>query len=335
MPHATKPQVLVLDKIALATPLFDELSQKYDMIPLSSTTRSEFLEDCKTKYAGASAIYRHFKGPATKVTGLFDEELVAGLPPSVNFICHNGAGYDQIDVDACTAHSIQVSNVPTAVDGATADTALFLLLGAIRQFGVAQSSMRSGSFNAGLPLSNDPFGKTVGIVGMGGIGRAFAARVKALGMSVQYYNRNRLEPELEAGAKYVSMEELLTTSDVVSLNLPLNAKTKHTIGKEEFKKMKKSAILINTARGGVIDEAAMVEALNSGEIAGVGLDVFENEPTISQGLLDSPKAFMLPHVGTLTVETQAEMEAVCLRNIDTGIQTGKLSFVVAEQKGKF
>lgn len=136
---------------------------------------------------------------------------------------------------------------------------------------------------------------------MGGIGRAFARRARALGMTIVYHNRNRLSPDLEDGASYVSsLDELLSTSDVVSLNLPLNAKTRHTIGREQFKRMKKSAILINTARGPVVDEKALVDALEQGEIAGCGLDVYENEPKIEEGLVKlerEGKAFLLPHVG--------------------------------------
>lgn len=116
-------------------------------------------------------------------------------------------------------------------------------------------------------------------------------------MQVQYYNRNRLSPELEQGARYVSFDQLLETSDVVSLNLPLSAKTKHTMGRDQFRQMKKTAVLINTARGGVVDELALVEALESGEITGCGLDVFEDEPKVQEGLLKSGKAFLLPHVG--------------------------------------
>lgn len=185
MSSASKPSILLLDEITLATPLLSELRQRYDLIPLTSTTRAEFLSDCSTKYADASAIYRHFNRVSKGVTGLFDKELVAGLPSSIKFICHNGAGYDQIDVVACTEKGIQVSNVPTAVDGATADTALFLLLGALRQFGKAQANLREGKFNKGLKLSNDPQGKVLGVVGLGGIGRAFAARCRTLGMTVQ------------------------------------------------------------------------------------------------------------------------------------------------------
>ncbi|POY71742.1 hypothetical protein BMF94_5103 [Rhodotorula taiwanensis] len=334
-----KPVVLLMDEIKLAGDLLRDLSQKWEVQPLSSTNRSQFIDDCRTKYGHAQGIYRHFKGPSTKVTGLFDAELVAALPDSLKFIAHNGAGYDQINVDACTKRRIQVSNVPVAVDGATADTALFLMLGALRQFGKAQHNLRDGAFNAGLPLSNDPEGKTLGIVGMGGIGRAFARRARALGMSIVYHNRNRLSPDLEDGATYVSsLDELLSTSDVVSLNLPLNAHTKHTMGAEQFRRMKGSAILINTARGGVVDEKALVAALEQGEIVGCGLDVYENEPRIEEGLLrleKEGKAFLLPHVGTLTVETQREMESVCLRQLDHGFKTGKFRFWVPEQKGQF
>lgn len=146
----------------------------------------------------------------------------------------------------------------------------------------------------------------LGIVGMGGIGRAFAKRARALGMSVVYHNRNRLSPSLEDGATYLSsLDELLSAADVVSLNLPLNAHTKHTMSAPQFKRMKDSAVLINTARGGVVDEAALVEALQRGEIAGCGLDVYEDEPKIHEGLLrlEGTKAFLLPHVGCVLLSS--------------------------------
>lgn len=218
-------------------------------------------------------------------------------------------------------------------DNPTADTATFLLLAVLRQFAKALNEARAGSFHKNLPLSNNPTGKILGILGMGGIGRAFAQRAKALGMTVQYHNRNRLSPDLEQGAKYVSRDELLSTSDVVSLNLPLNAATKHTMSTAEFKAMKSSAILINTARGAVVDEPALIAALESGEIAGAGLDVYENEPTIPTQLLQHPNAVCLPHIGTLSYETQKEMEAFCIRNLKAGLATGKLANVVPEQKG--
>ncbi|GAA5825695.1 hypothetical protein JCM11251_000340 [Rhodosporidiobolus azoricus] len=332
-----RPQVLLADKITLAQSVYEELKEQVDFIPLASSSREEFISDCKTKYQDAQALYRHFNRDSNKILGKYDDELLSALPEGLQFIASNGAGYDAIDVTAATSRRIQVANVPTVVDAPTADTALFLLLGALRQFGRAQQNLRDGKWHAGLGLSNDPAGKVLGIVGMGGIGRAFAHRARSLGMSIIYHNRNQLSRELEDGATYVSsLDELLTTADVVSLNLPLNAKTKHTMGAEQFKRMKKSAVLINTARGGVVNEQALVDALEQGEIAGCGLDVYEVEPNgVHEGLLKSEKAFLLPHVGTLTVETQREMEAVCLRNIVHGLETGKLSFTVPEQKGVF
>jgi len=137
-----------------------------------------------------------------------------------------GAGYDQIDVPVCTAHNIRVSNVPTAVDDATADTAVFLTLGALRGFNLPLINLRKGLFRGETPppLGHDPQGKVLGILGMGGIGRNMAKKLRAFGMSVQYYNRNKLSEDLEDGAKYVEFEELLKTSDVISLNLPLNVR---------------------------------------------------------------------------------------------------------------
>ncbi|GAA6051351.1 hypothetical protein JCM3770_004496 [Rhodotorula araucariae] len=336
---SSRPKVLLADPVHLAQPLLKQISADWDVVSLDSSSREGFLADCRAgKYDGVRAMYRHFKGASTKVTGLLDPELVQALPESLQFIAHNGAGYDQINVQACTERNIQVSNVPVAVDGATADTALFLMLGALRQFNVAQANLRAGKFNAGLEMSHDPEGKVLGIVGMGGIGRAFAKRARALGMTVVYHNRNRLAPALEDGAVYVaSLDELLAAADVVSLNLPLNAHTRHTVSEAQFKRMKRTAVLINTARGGVVDEQALVDALEQGEIAACGLDVYEDEPKIHEGLLrlEGSKAFLLPHVGTLTVETQREMESVCLRQIRAGLETGKLPFTVPEQNGQF
>ncbi|WVQ85769.1 hypothetical protein IAT38_007936 [Cryptococcus sp. DSM 104549] len=334
-----KPKVLFLDAIKLAKPQFNAFTKVATVVPNTSTSREEFLEDLKTKYPDVTGIYRHFKASESiRVTGRFDEELVSRLPKSLKFIAHNGAGYDQIDIPSCSSHSIQVSNVPTAVDGATADTAMFLLLGALRNFSRALAHARAGTFNSQLPLSHDPAGKVLGIVGMGGIGSALARRAAPFGMTVQYHNRRRVsaEKEREIGARYVeSLDELLATSDVVSLNLPLTAGTKHLISDAAFAKMKPTAVLVNTARGPIVDEAALVRALETGEIAGCGLDVYEDEPRITPELLEHPNALCLPHVGTVTVETQTEMEAVCLRNLEHGLQTGKLAFTVPEQADLF
>jgi glyoxylate reductase len=186
------------------------------------------------------AAYRTFQSVA--ITGLIDEDLVSILPKSLKFIAHNGivfienlrnwgtnwigtgAGYDQIDVHACTKYDIRISNVPTAVDDATADTNIFLILGALRGFNTSMMALRNGHWKGSPPppLGHDPQGKVLGILGMGGIGRNLMKKASVFGMTTQYYNRTKLSEELSGGAKYVSFEELLKTSDVLSLNLPLN-----------------------------------------------------------------------------------------------------------------
>ena len=161
-----------------------------------------------------------------------------------------------------------------------------------------------GKWRGNFALGHDPKNKTLGILGMGGIGSAVATRAKAFGMKIQYHNRRQLPPNEENGATYVTFEELLKTSDVLSLNLALNPKTKHIIGKPEFDQMKDGVIIVSTARGALIDEAALVDALKSGKVWTVGLDVFEEEPKIHPGLLECDNAVLLPHVGTATYETQ-------------------------------
>jgi glyoxylate reductase len=246
------------------------------------------------------------------VTGKIDGELLDALPRSLRFICHNGAGYDQVDVHACTAHNIRVSNTPTAVDDATADIGIFLLLGALRNLAVGMAAIRAGEWRGStLPaLGHDPQGKVLGVLGMGGIGRNMAAKARAFGMKIRYHNRTRLESEIEAelGAEYVGFDELLAESDVLSLNLPLNANTRHIISQKEFAKMKRGIVIVNTARGAVIDEAALVEALDSGQVSSAGLDVYEQEPSVHPGLLSNPRVLLVPHMGTWTVETETKME---------------------------
>ena len=194
-------------------------------------------------------------------------------------------------------------------------------------------SVRKGEWRGpGYGLGHDPKRKTLGILGMGGIGQAVAARAKPFGVTVQYHNRNRLPGEQEQGAKYVSFEELLKTSDVLSLNLALNANTRHIISKPQFDMMKDGVCIVNTARGPIIDEAALVDALNSGKVGSAGLDVFEEEPKIHPGLLENTNAFLLPHLGTSTWETQRDMELLVIENMKSAIEGKGLITPVPEQK---
>lgn len=210
---------------AQAREKWDALSSLAELVTPSERSRAEFIEACKSgKYDGVTVAYRTFG--SVSITGLWDEELVSAVPKSLKFLCHNGAGYDQVDVHACSARDppIKVSNVPTAVDDATADTNMFLILGALRGFNTSMFALRESKWKGHPPppLGHDPEGKTLGILGMGGIGRNLKKKAEAFGMRVVYHNRRKLSDELSGGAPYVGFEELLKTSDVLSLNLPLN-----------------------------------------------------------------------------------------------------------------
>ncbi|KXH53099.1 D-isomer specific 2-hydroxyacid dehydrogenase [Colletotrichum nymphaeae SA-01] len=335
----SKPIVLQLGRIEHAHDTWASLADVAQIIKPKATNRAEFLEECKSgALDGVKAIYRTFA--SVHITGRIDAELVAALPSSVDFICHNGAGYDQIDIPACTSRSpnpILVSNTPTAVDDATADIAIFLILGALRNLNASILSIRDGKWKGQPPppLGRDPQGKILGILGMGGIGRNMAKKARAFGMEVRYFNRTRLEGHLEeeCGASYVDFETLLKESDVVSLNLPLNAHTRHIISTPQFDLMKPGVVVVNTARGAVIDEAALVSALDSGKVASAGLDVFENEPEVHPGLLANPNVLIVPHMGTWTLETSVKMEKWAIGNVRRAVTEGKLDSIVVEQKG--
>ncbi|EHL01238.1 putative 2-hydroxyacid dehydrogenase UNK4.10 [Glarea lozoyensis 74030] len=225
-----------------------------------------------------------------------------------------GAGYDQIDVNACTKADIRVSNVPTAVDDATADTNMFLILGALRGFNTSLFALRNGHWKGSPPppLGHDPQGKVIGILGMGGIGRNLMKKASAFGMTTQYHNRTKLSDELSGGAKY--------------------KQTRHIISTAEFEKMKKGVVITNTARGAVMNEDALVKALENGQVWSAGLDVFEEEPKVHPGLVGNPHVMLLPHMGTWTVETQTKMEVWCINNVKSAIEKGKLMSPVGEQR---
>ncbi|KAG6062329.1 hypothetical protein E4U32_002534 [Claviceps aff. humidiphila group G2b] len=331
-----KPGVLMLGVINHAHAEFDQLSDVADVTQVTSGNRDEFLRDCDGgKYNNVVAILRTFD--SVQITGRFDAELISHFPPSVRFVCHDGAGYDQIDIEPCTARGISVSNTPKAVDAATANTAIFLILGALRRAWIPQTALREGKWRGASPLGRDPHHLTLGILGMGGIGTATAKRAAALGFKLQYHNRKPVADldsqfSIEAAPRYVSFDDLIKTSDVISVHLPLGPTTKGFIGKKELSAMKDGVIIVNTARGAIIDEAALAESLDSGKVWSVGLDVFENEPEIEPRLIKNPAAVLLPHIGTATTDTQKEMEILAIDNVKGAIANGTLLTQVPEQK---
>lgn len=225
------------------------------------------------------------------------------VPPEVFYTIYERAFTVEFNPDACSG--ISVSNTPGAVDASTANTALYLLLGALRRIHIPTLALRSGQWRGHMGLGHDPEGKTLGILGMGGIGSAVARRAVAFDFKIQYHNRRPVPADQNPfGAKYVDFATLLRTSDAISVHLPLCQSTRGLIGKKEFAMMKEGVVIVNTARGPIIDEKALVEAVQSGKVFGAGLDVYEKEPEVSEGLVGSENVVLLPHVGTATYETQ-------------------------------
>ena len=228
---------------------------------------------------------------------------------------------------------IAVSNTSGAVDASTASTAIYLLLGALRRSYIPSTALRIGRWRGSMQLTHDPEGKLLGILGMGGIGTATAKRAVPFGMRIQYHNRRQVSKEKNVvGAQYVGFEELLRTSDIISIHLPLNSLTKGIIGRREFQMMKPGVVIVNTARGPILDETALVEALDAGTVWGAGLDVYEREPIVHEGLINSDKCVLMPHVGTATLETQKKMEVLVIENLRRAILEGRLKTPVAESR---
>jgi glyoxylate reductase len=251
-------------------------------------------------------------------TDKIDGELLDAAP-TVRLVASVSVGYDHIDVDACTKRGVMATNTPGVLDDSTADLAWGLLMSVARRIVEGDAWTRSGTWT-GLAfdtfLGADVWGKTLGIIGLGRIGREMARRASGFKMRVMYNNRNRAPEAIESElrAEYVGMDDLLRQSDFVSLHVPLMPATRHLISDRSFAKMKPSAFLINTTRGPVVDEGALVAALEGKKIAGAGLDVYEHEPKVHPGLLGRKDVVLAPHIGSATVETRTKMAQLAVDN---------------------
>lgn len=256
------------------------------------------------------------------VADMIDEEICRAIKAKCKIIANYGVGYNQIDIEGATRQGIYVSNTPDVVTDATADLTWTLLLATARRIVECDQFVRSGQkgWHPMNLMGTQVTGKTLGILGGGRIGQAVAQRAKGFRMKVIYTDVRSI-PAFEAATagQYVDKETLLKSADVISIHVPLLPSTRHLFGADAFKLMKKTAILINAARGPIVDEKAMVKALQEGQIAGAGLDVFEHEPNLTEGLSELPNVVLAPHVGTQTTETRIEMAAVCLNNINAAL----------------
>lgn len=336
--------VLRLGPTRFAQQAWSDLVSKnnVNVVETEATNRKQFISELKKgKFANVDFITRTFE--SFKQTGMMDKELLKLIKENtkVKAISHNGAGYDQVDAVECGNLDIQLSNVPSLVDDATADTAVYLLLGAMRNFQLSSENMKKGLWKTqkcgGTPIGHDPEHKILGILGMGGIGRTIRDRLAPFGFSkILYHNRHRLSQDLEKGATYCKTpEELFKEADVISISVPLNKNTKHIINEKSLGLMKDGVFIVNTARGPVIDEVALKKTLKSGKVAAFGADVWENEPNVDAELIGLPNVSCLPHMGTHTVETMKAMEEFVVKNVQTYIDTNRVLTMVPELKDKF
>jgi glyoxylate/hydroxypyruvate/2-ketogluconate reductase len=259
-------------------------------------------------------------GAMATVMDRFDEPLLAQCP-DLRVISNIAVGYNNIDVAACTKRGIRVTNTPGVLDDTTADLAWALLMAAARRIAEGDQHVRAGdwkiAFGVQYFLGQDIHHATLGIVGMGRIGQAIARRARGFDMRVIYHNRNRLPAadEERLGAEWVERERLLAEADFVVVMAPYSSTNHHLIGAAELAKMKPTAILVNTARGGVVDDAALVDALAHGRIAGAGLDVFEGEPKLHPGYRELKNVVMTPHIGSASRATRMTMCRTAMDNM--------------------
>ena len=266
-------------------------------------------------------------GVMATVMDRFDEPLLAQCP-DLEVVSNIAVGYNNVDVAACTRRGIRVTNTPGVLDDTTADLTWALLMAAARRIAEGDACVRAGdwkvAFGVQYFLGRDVHHATLGIVGMGRIGQAVARRARGFDMRVIYHNRNRLSPEEEGrlGAEWVERERLLAEADFVVVMAPYSPATHHLIGAAEIAKMKPTAILVNTARGGVVDDAALAEALAARRIAGAGLDVFEGEPKVHPGYLGLRNLVMTPHIGSASADTRMTMCRTAMENM-TAVLEGR------------
>lgn len=272
-------------------------------------SRAEVLQ----RISGADAI-------VTALTDHVDDEFLAAAGPQLKIVANVAVGFNNFDLDACRRHRVVATNTPDVLTDATADIAFALLLAVTRRLGEGERLIRSRQ-----PWQWDMFGllghslqhKTLGIVGAGSIGLTMAKRARGFDMDVIYTKRSPLAPEVADALqlRYVTLPELLAQSDMISLHIPYTPQTHHLLGDAQFAAMKPGAYLINSARGAVVDEAAMIRALQSGKLAGAGLDVYEHEPIVPDELIAMDNVVLLPHIGSATVETREVMSVLAADNV--------------------
>ena len=289
-----------------------ELLEEHFLVEINSQDRVLTSEELLEKVKGVDAVL-------CVINDNINKEVFEAAGSKCKIFANYGVGYNNIDIDAATKSGVIITNTPGVLDDATADLAWTLLMAVSRRIVAADKFTRNGAFQAWDPmmfLGKDITGKTLGLVGAGRIGFNFAKKAKAFNMKILYTGlKHNHKIEKELGAIFVNKETLLKESDFVSLHVPLLPSTTHYISEKEFSMMKKTSVIVNTSRGAVIDEKALVKALKQGEIWGAGLDVYEHEPDIEPELLDMNNVVIVPHIASATMETRTNMGIIAAKNI--------------------
>ncbi|HZR67785.1 MAG TPA: D-glycerate dehydrogenase [Burkholderiales bacterium] len=303
-------------KILVCRQTFDEvieaLAERFDVEHNQATDAPWSADELRRRLADKD-------GVLTSGADRVDAAAVADAP-RLKAVCNVAVGYNNLDVAALAERGILATNTPGVLDDTTADTAFALMLAAARRLPESERWLRAGHWKG---WKNDQFlgvdvhHATLGIVGMGRIGQAIAQRARGFGMKILYYNRRRCPAAVEkaTGARYATLEKLLRTSDFVSLNLPYSPEAHHLIGAEQLALMKPTAVLVNAARGGVVDDAALIRALKDKRIFAAGIDVFEGEPKFNPGFLELDNVALVPHIGSATRATRMKMNLLAVKNL--------------------
>jgi glyoxylate reductase len=267
-------------------------------------------------------------GAITLLTDKVDAEMLDAAGPELVIVANYAVGFDNIDVQACTRRGVLASNTPEVLSETTADTAWALMMAAARRVAEGDRFLRTKRpwiWEPEMMLGQDVHGKVLGIVGFGRIGQSVARRGSGFGMRVVYFDvaRPPQEVERELASEFREFDDLLREADLISVHVALTPETRHLFGPDQFRTMKPTAVLVNTSRGPVIDEAALADALAAGEIFAAGLDVFENEPEVHPRLLELDNAVVIPHLGSATVETRDAMGFLAVENLVRALEGGR------------
>ena len=265
-------------------------------------------------------------GILSSIADQIDEKTINKLSDKIKIISNYAVGFGNIDIKAANKRNIVITNTPDVLTDATAEITMLLILGASRRAveGLKWVKSKNWKWSSDFLLGKQLSGSRLGILGMGRIGRATAKRAKAFGMEIHYHNRSRLNQELEAGASYHNnIKSLFSVSDILSINCPATKETKKIINKDNIKYFPNGAVISNSARGDMLDDDAVVEALQKGKIFALGLDVYNGEPDIHPDYLTLPNVYVLPHLGSSTKKTRTAMADLAINNIDEFFKTGK------------